>query len=540
MPKVFGFGGRFKLVVYEVTPCPRQRGLLSEANTPKTSVEVKQCLKLAIHLHACPDFCRDPATREMRGLSCLVFVKDYEVMFRNGQIVIIGAGPTGLGAAHRLVEIGYEDWLLYEKNKQAGGLSGSYVDTHGFTWDLGGHVLFSHYTYFDKLMDSLELKWMFHERCAAVRLSGCFVPYPFQNNIHHLPKTVMWECLKGLLAIQANHAAKPKNFEEWILATFGEGIAKYFMIPYNFKVWAYPPRQLDYQWISAYVSKVDVEKILHNLIFGEDDVSFGVNKQFCYPLHGGTGEIWSTLASKLPQDKLLFCKAVASVDARGKKILFTDGTADSYDILISTMPLDVLVQNSNLHYLKPEATKLIYSSAHIIGLGIKGSPPEKIASMSWIYFPEDNCPFYRATVFSNYSPYNVPDSSQYWSLMCEVSESPMRPVDGDAITEEVIAGAKNCELIEDEHAIVSVWHRKLDYSYPTVFLDRDKIVDPLLRALEEANIYSRGRFGAWKYEVSSQDHSLMQGVECVNRLFFKTPEITIHHPDIINNRKHKF
>jgi hypothetical protein len=28
-----------------------------------------------------------------------------------------------------------------------------------------------------------------------------------------------------------------------------------------------------------------------------------------------------------------------------------------------------------------------------------------------LYFPEDNCPFYRATIFSNYSPNNQPQAS---------------------------------------------------------------------------------------------------------------------------------
>ncbi|MDH4350230.1 MAG: NAD(P)-binding protein, partial [Gemmatimonadota bacterium] len=44
------------------------------------------------------------------------------------RIVIVGAGPTGLGAAWRLQELGHTDWDLYERAETAGGLASSVVD----------------------------------------------------------------------------------------------------------------------------------------------------------------------------------------------------------------------------------------------------------------------------------------------------------------------------------------------------------------------------------------------------------------------------
>lgn len=104
-------------------------------------------------------------------------------------LLIIGAGPTGLGAAWRAHELGREDWLLAEGAEHAGGLAASFVDERGFTWDVGGHVQFSHYVYFDQVMDRLLGRdgWLEHDRESWVWMRGRFVPYPFQNNIHRLP-----------------------------------------------------------------------------------------------------------------------------------------------------------------------------------------------------------------------------------------------------------------------------------------------------------------------------------------------------------------
>jgi len=71
------------------------------------------------------------------------------------KILILGGGPAGLGAAWRLNELGYSDWQLLEANDYAGGLASSFRDKQGFFWDIGGHVQFSHYDYFDALMHKL-------------------------------------------------------------------------------------------------------------------------------------------------------------------------------------------------------------------------------------------------------------------------------------------------------------------------------------------------------------------------------------------------
>src|SRR5258707_12967748 len=64
------------------------------------------------------------------------------------RVVIIGAGPVGLGAAYRLQELGYSNWAIYERHPYIGGLATSFQDRAGFTYGIGGHVMFSHFPFF--------------------------------------------------------------------------------------------------------------------------------------------------------------------------------------------------------------------------------------------------------------------------------------------------------------------------------------------------------------------------------------------------------
>jgi hypothetical protein len=79
-----------------------------------------------------------------------------------------------------------------------------------------------------------------------------------------------------------------------------------------------------------------------------------------------------------------------------------------------------------------------------------------------------------------------------------------------------VEGLRNTKLISDEDEVVSVWSYRAEHGYPTPSLERDDILDSVIPYLDKLGIHSRGRFGGWKYEVSNQDHSFMQGVEWVD------------------------
>jgi len=153
-----------------------------------------------------------------------------------------------------------------------------------------------------------------------------------------------------------------------------------------------------------------------------------------------------------------------------------------------------------------------------------------------MYFPEDDCPFYRVTLFSHYSPNNVPEKNT-WSLMFEFSESPCKPLPKEDPIEATIQGALNTKLFQSRDEILSTWHERLEYGYPTPFVGRDELLEEVQPKLMGLGIWSRGRFGGWKYEVGNQDHSLMQGVEAADSVLFGVEETTYFYPDLVNTRK---
>jgi UDP-galactopyranose mutase len=325
---------------------------------------------------------------------------------------------------------------------------------------------------------------------------------------------------------------QPTNFAEWILAVFGEGLAWHFMIPYNFKVWATPAELMAYAWIGERVSVVNLEGVLKNLILGEGNVTWGPNSMFRFPLHGGTGEIFRKLAAGLG-DRVRLSSPVAHIDPDAKLVRTAQGMEYQYECLLNTGPLSLLIldiMQRTETALRDAAADLLHNSVYVSGIGVNSYRPDDTC---WMYFPENNCPFYRVTNFHNYSPNNVPIAGQCRALMAETSYSTHKREALDKLTQSTIDGLVNTALLTPEEAekqIASTWSFCADYGYPVPSLGRDKALAVLQPWLEEREVYSRGRFGGWRYEVANMDHTVMQGVEWAQRMVLGQTETTYEIP----------
>lgn len=482
-------------------------------------------------------------------------------------IVIIGSGPTGLGAALRLKELRHVfqnvHITILEKEDHSGGLSSSERDEKGFLWDIGGHVVFSHYEYFDNVLDIAVKEWNQRVRAAYAFMMGSdgvrrFIAYPVQNNIADMDDIDQSKCLHGLEQIGRNLSKiTPSNFDEWLVQRFGEGLSDVFMRKYNRKIWTVETKSMNYIWVGDRVSVPDVETIKFKILqmkrgIHETDSTWGPNRYFRYPKYNGTMAIWEGVANLIPQHWFQFNSKVVKIEANSKRIFVerTNGQNTcmvySYDYLITTAPLDLLVDmvedrfDQSLNRMKESVSRLIYSHTNVVGLGLSGQPPEALQDKSWIYFPDSDSPFYRITVFSNYSKDHVPDPLVHWSLMCESAE-PMQHINKGKWSRNALIQATIDALVLYgfiiPDMIVSKYHRRLEHGYPVPSLGREQVLKLVQPWLESKGILSRGRFGGWRYEVGNQDHSLMQGVEVVDKILRGIPEETYPNANFVNSRQ---
>lgn len=444
------------------------------------------------------------------------------------EVVVIGAGPCGLGAVRELRSLGVDDVLVLEASDEAGGLAASVTDEAGFTWDRGGHVVFSHHGEFDRLVeDVLGDDVLRHERSSWVLAAGTWVPYPFQHHLHRLPIDVAERCLVELIEAQASPADGDADLRTWAASAFGRGVLEHFFEPYNRKVWASELGDLSASWIAERVAEVDWRAAVRRTLRAEDDIRWGPNDRFAFPVRGGTGEIWRRAAAP-HRDRIRYQACVTGIDPARRVVELGDGEEVGYGTLLSTMPLDRLigVVRDAPEPVRRAAGSLVHTTVHVVGIGYEAPVTD---DRSWLYFADPEVPHYRATNFGKYAPANVPgaDTGRYSSWMCEVSSSATHPTSTDGLIDRVEEALRATGVVEGRPPVASRHLETVPYAYPVPTRSRDAALQQVLPWLDAQGIWSRGRFGTWRYEVGNMDHAVKMGVDAARRAVTGAPEALV-------------
>jgi len=421
------------------------------------------------------------------------------------RIVIIGAGLTGISAAYHLEKKQFFEYELFEKEATYGGLCRS-VTQDGFTFDYTGHLLHASDDYFYRLIKDLvgleQLNVI--TRQSFIYSQNRYTQYPFQINLHGLPPETIVECITGY--INRSSIEHPATFRDWVLTTFGKGFAKHFFFPYQQKIFAHKVNHLTAQWTQRFVPATSLEQILYGAISApSNEQAIGYNARFLYPKRGGIISWISQLAKQLLGTIRTSC-AIQSVNMNSKTVTFSDGQIEPYDVLISTMPLDRLLallrEKASTHFT-PARSHLQCNQVVNLNVGVNQSD---LSEKHWVYFPEKQYPFYRVGFWHNFSAHMTPPgcSSLYGEFAFKNRSK--RWVNGmvkqSMSTIKKLYGISPSDVATEK--IISIPH-----AYVTYDQWRENHLASLLQRLQEHDIYSVGRYGAWKY--SSMQEAVLDG-----------------------------
>lgn len=438
------------------------------------------------------------------------------------RIVILGAGLTGISAAYHLEKKQFTDYKLFEKEPTIGGLCRS-VRQDGFTFDFTGHLLHTSDPYFRHLIESvvgLENLNSINRR-SFIYSHGIYTKYPYQINLQGLPDTVIAECIDGFVK-RKKSLKKTTTFTQWVMKNFGAGFGKHFFFPYQEKLFSYDINQLSSSWTGRFVPSTSLEQIIHGITNAHTEEPVGYNAQFLYPKTGGI-QFWvEKFAMQLQQPVQTDC-CVQSIDLRQKTITFTNGHIEKYQQLITTLPLDQLlhlIKDTPSLHLKSAHNKLLCNSVVNFNIGVNHP---NLSDKHWIYYPEKEYPFYRIGFGHNFSSGMTPPNCS--SLYGEFSHLNSSPEEIHRTLKESLRLTKKLFNISESDILTEkIIH--INHAYVIYNLEREQVVEKLLKNLADRDVYCVGRYAEWKY--ASMQEAVLDGKKIAEELLI-TPLHRAHY-----------
>ena len=325
-------------------------------------------------------------------------------------------------------------------------------------------------------------------------------------NLHGLPEDVVYECVKGFVERKTS-IKQPKTFYEWVIKYFGAGIGKYFFFPYNGKILAYDVKKVTPSWTGRFIPQVTLKDVLHGALRNRSAEKIGYNSSFYYPKRGGIEIIIQKFIKNL-KNPIHTNHNATRIDLKNKVVHFANGHKESYKHLISTLPLNELLEQTEggtRATFEQASRKLLCNS--VVNFNI-GFDVKDISEKHWLYFPEKKYPFYRIGFWNNFSATATKKGCS--AIYGETSYQPNTTTHKQAeklLDHSIQEALKYLKLNQSNIVTKNILH--LRHAYVTYDLWREKNIKKLHQRLNDYHVHSIGRFGEWKY--SSMQEAVLDG-----------------------------
>ena len=442
------------------------------------------------------------------------------------RVAVIGAGPAGMTAALQLSRGGAEV-DVYESEACVGGLARS-LDLWGQRVDLGPHRFFSRDARVNRLwLDVVGRDYVMVNRLTRIYYRGTFFDYPLKplNACWNMGLSNATLCLASYLLERLRPRVATtdcESFESWIVRRFGRRLFETFFKSYSEKLWGIPCRELSADFAAQRIKEFSLGEAVKSALWPRHGMRHKtLADRFAYPREG-TGSVYERMA-----DRLRDCGGQVHLQCAVRRILHEDfdvrgielenGRAETFDHVISTMPLSVLVRGLDPvpAEVKAAADALPFRNTILVYLAIDS---DSLFPDQWLYIHAPDLQMGRVTNFRNWVP-RPHDSDRTTILAVEYwcnGDDPIWKGPDDCLIEQTTRELRSTRLLRDE-PILAGHVVRVPRCYPVYVHGYRKHVALLANYLRNfSGLTPIGRYGTFKY--NNQDHSILMGILAAENL----------------------
>jgi protoporphyrinogen oxidase len=440
---------------------------------------------------------------------------------RNPNIVVLGTGMAGFGAAYRLSAEGIPP-IMYDKNAYHGGHTASFRFESGFLFDVGPHISFTKDPRIQDLFaESVDQQYETIQINLNNYWGGYWPLHPVQLHLHGLPEDVIVKVITDFVEERQAPERTVKTYADWLLSSFGRTFAEQFPMRYTRKYHLTSAENMSTDWLGPRIYRPSLEEMLRGaLSLSAPQVHYITH--FRYPKDGG---FMSYLKNFVPLGNLKLNHELVSINPRMRRLTFSNGHETQYDSLISSIPLPDLIRmiQGAPQDVVEAAGRLACSTLVLVNIGVNR---QDLSSAHMTYFYDEDICFARLGFPHMLSATNAPAGAG--SIQAEVYFSEKyKPFSGSPNDwiEPVIRDLRRCGLLREEDRVLFSRAMLLRYANIIFDLDRAAALKTVHGYLDDLGIAYCGRYGDWGYMWT--DESFKSGELAAERAVSQTS--AAHH-----------